>query len=916
MLKTADPVAEIARLPETRGSAPDPSVDGADLAYLLFTSGSTGTPKGVAVTHAGLAASTAARSRHYGGDPTRFLVVSPLGFDSSVAGLYWTLATGGCLHLPSDAQAGDAQALAALIGRESITHTLMLPGLWDAVLEAAPPGQLDSLQLVVVAGEACPSTLVERHRARLPGARLENEYGPTEATVWCTAERLDTLSEGRVAIGRAIPGSSVQILDAGLQPLPPGVPGEICVAGPGLARGYLGRPAETAARFRPDPGGHAPGARLYRTGDRGTRLADGRILFQGRLDTQVKLRGYRVELEEIEAALRADARLAAAAVAVHEGRLVGYLVPIGDTKDLYAHVSEGLAARLPDWMVPQAWVTLPALPLGATGKLDRARLPAPQPEAEAAGTGRPPRDAAERAVAEIWGELLKIPAPGIDADFFRLGGDSLLALRAATRMRQLGIEASPRLLLQHPTIAGLLEAAPRRAVPEARAEAGPSGSAGVAPLTPIQRWLLDRAGGLPRRYNQALRVAAREPLDLTLLEQALAAVAGRHPALSLRFAEDDGGWRQSAGSPQLDPPQLYDVRVVPEAARTAIETSAWESLHGGLDPAAGRHLRAALLRGGAGCGAGEGAGEGDLLMLAAHHLAVDAVSWRVLLDDLELAYRALQAGRAPAWEAPAGSFLAWAEAVAGLPEERLAPEHWRAQAGKAAALPPLPCDATVGDNLEGETAQVAVSLPPETSELLATRAPGHFAAGLDDLLTAALAETLAAWQGCREVRIDSERHGRNDALLGLGSETCVGWFTTLHPQVLSVPEAAPAVRRRALLDQLAATPEEGFGYGVLRWRDGALPAHGEGEVLFNFLGRTDRMATPDALFAAAPGPEGRTRDPALPRPCLLEIDAEIVAGRLEVRWHYAATRHARPTVERLAADHLGRIAELAAEAAA
>lgn len=894
MLAVAKPAATVVEMPEEGGAAP-PAIGPGDLAYLLFTSGSTGTPKGIDVSHAALAASTAARSLHYGANPDRFLVVSPLGFDSSVAGLYWTLATGGTVHLPTDAEATDAGALARLIRERSITHTLMLPGLYDAVLDAAAPGDLDCLAVVIVAGEACPAPLVDRHRTHLPRTRLENEYGPTEATVWCTAARLDTGSSDDVTIGSAIPGAIVRVVDRWLRPVPPGVPGAICVGGYGLARGYRGQPAETAARFVPDPFA-ADGSRLFLVGDRGTLTADGHILYQGRSDNQVKLRGFRVELEEIEAHLQVDPAVREAAVALRNDRLTAYIVP-RDGHPVAEIERERICAGLPEWMRPHTWVILNGLPRGATGKLDRPALPEPDATIDTAPS-RPPRDATESAVARIWADLLKLDRVGIDDDFFRLGGDSLVALRAATRMRQVGLDASPRLLLKHPTIAGLVEVAPRISpVKPDSPSLHATAPMDPVPVTPIQDWLIGRARGIPDRYNQTLRVICREPLDLARLESAFAAVIARHEALRLRFQQGTDGWLQHPGPPVNEPPLLYDLSRVPEPAHAGIEAGAWEALHAGLDPANGRHARLALIR--------RGAPAPDLLLAVVHHLAIDAASWRIVMADLETAYRALGDSETVSWSGAAGSFTAWASAIRRLPVDRLSSEFWRDQATADAS--PLPCDRSGAANRERDVGTLSVELAAPATDILSRRAPSAFGSGLDAVLTACLAETLAAWCGDTLIRIDRERHGRNDDLVGQPTHRTVGWFTTIHPVVLRLPKSDHASARRATLDQLASVPDDGFGHGLLDSPDTG------GDVLFNFLGRTDLVTPEGALFTIAPGPVGRTRAPDLPRRCMIEIDGEIADGRLRFEWHYSSALHDKTTIDRLARDHLDRISEIAAE---
>jgi amino acid adenylation domain-containing protein len=924
MLRAANAAATVTEIP-AQSSGPEAAANGSgptahrpDLAYLLFTSGSTGTPKAVAVTQAGLAASTAARTQHYGADPKTFLVVSPLGFDSSVAGLYWTLGTGGTVVLPTDVEAQDAAALARLIRVHAISHVLMLPGLYDAVLEAAEPGDLDSLELVIVAGEECAATLPKRHRTHCPGARLENEYGPTEGTVWCTAARLDDRPDGRVTIGSAIPGVSVRVLDPMLHPVPPGVPGEIAIGGAGLARGYHGRPSETAARFVPDPLSTEPGARIYLVGDRGVLSSDGQILYQGRVDNQVKIRGHRVELEEIEAHLLADARVRSAAAAVRDGHLVAYLVlrdgEDGDLTTNAAHteaLTRALSQGLPDWMTPQSWVVLEELPRGATGKLDRAALPDPD-QARPDAASRPPRDEIERAVADVWAELLKVEEVGIDDNFFHLGGDSLVALRVSTRMRQLGINARPRLLLKHPTIAELIAASPRldpesirRDAPVVEAQ-GAGGAGGTpeasVPLTALQEWLLDRAGGIPKRYNQTLRIRASEPLDLAALERAFHDVVQRHDALRLRIEAMPTSWRQVAGPAETVPPLLYDLSRVPKPARATIEAGGWERLHSDLDPSIGRNARLAVVR--------RGADAGDLVLAVVHHLSIDAASWQVVIEDLETAYRAALAGKQPNWPHPAGSFTAWAAATQGRqPDDPTAPKT-----NPAPGSGTLPVDHPNGSNREADVECLSVSLDEADTDNLTRLVPGAFGCGLDALLTAALAETLADWSGNSRVRIDRERHGRDTEEAG----STVGWFTAIEPITFEVPPdtspaATPAAntvsRLKALVDQADAEPPAG-AYGGAGTGIGA-----EGEVLFNFLGRTDLTTREVGLFQVEAGPVGRTRDPEIPRHCLLEIDAEIFGGQLKIDWNFARPLHDRSTIERLAADHLARLSAIAKDLA-
>ncbi len=442
-----------------QGNAPDlPTPDA--LAYIIFTSGSTGRPKGVAVTHRNLIASVAARPAIYPEQVERALLTFPLIFDGSVLGLFSTLAQGGTIVLPDPAPVPDPVALCRLIARLGVTHTVMVPSLHAALLDAAAPGQLSSLIACGVAGEVCEPRLVAQHFAMLPGTALVNEYGPTEATVWASAYRCQPKdANGPVPIGKAVPGTRLYLLDRHLRPVPIETTGEIYIGGTGVAAGYVGNASMTAERFLPDPwsgqpGARQTGARMYRTGDLAVARPDGVLTFQGRADQQIKLRGYRIEPGEIEAALLSAPCVAEAVVSLRSDdgtdRLVAYVVPRpGDAAESSA-LRAMLAARLPNYMVPHV-VVLPDLPRLPSGKLDRGSLPAVAQDITV--TGDTPVGADEIALVELWGKVLGHTAIPVNEDFFALGGTSLLGMRLVAQIRtRLAPQMELHHLLRHPTV--------------------------------------------------------------------------------------------------------------------------------------------------------------------------------------------------------------------------------------------------------------------------------------------------------------------------------------------------------------------------------------------------------------------------------------------------------------------------------
>jgi surfactin family lipopeptide synthetase A len=438
------------------------------LAYLIYTSGSTGRPKGVQITHANLVHSTHARSLYYGSDAGRFLLLSSFSFDSSLAGIFGTLCQGGALVLTPGPVQRNLTQLAGLVERHQITHTLCVPSLYSLLLEQAKTSQIASLRVVMVAGEPCPPELVERHFARLPQTALYNEYGPTEATVWSTVYkcRPGTTTEA-VSIGRPIPNTRVYVLDPYMNPVPVGVPGELYVGGAGVARGYLNQPAETREKFVLDIFGDKPGARLYKTGDLVRYLPDGNLEFLGRLDYQVKIRGLRIELEEIEARILEHKNIRQTVVTCRhpntgEAELVAHVVPAEPDYFDAEELKHFLGRKLPEAMVPSTFVKLERLPLMANGKINRRALTVPiqhAPEREFSEPGT----ALESRLLELWQDVLGKQGFGVSDNFFDLGGHSLLIAKLLLRIEQrFGRRLSLADVFQSPTVRQLAAILDRR----------------------------------------------------------------------------------------------------------------------------------------------------------------------------------------------------------------------------------------------------------------------------------------------------------------------------------------------------------------------------------------------------------------------------------------------------------------------
>ena len=460
---------------EARAAAAPREVGPDDAAYAIYTSGSTGVPKGVVVSHRNLVHSTRARVSYYGGKVGRFLLLSSFAFDSSVAGLFWTLIDGGTLVLPPAGTHRDPARIGDLMRRERVTHSLCLASHWALTLSQGDRGAFADLDTAIISGEVFSSALVAKHDELTSGARLFNEYGPTEGTVWSVVfDCHEPYTGNKVPIGRPIENTQIYLLDEHQNPVPIGVPGEMYQGGAGVAQGYLNRPELTAERFVPDPFSEEPGARLYRAGDLARHLPDGNIEFLGRIDNQVKIRGYRIELGEIEAVLGRHPALREVAVVCREDtpgdqRLVAYVAFESERDAAASELREHLAAELPAFMLPASFVVLDALPRTSIGKLDTPALPAPRKERPDTGAAyTAPRTAIEEILADIWAEALDLERVGVDDDFFALGGHSILAVRIMSRVREtLRTKPPMRAFFDQPTVAGLASVLESEAGPAA-----------------------------------------------------------------------------------------------------------------------------------------------------------------------------------------------------------------------------------------------------------------------------------------------------------------------------------------------------------------------------------------------------------------------------------------------------------------
>ncbi|MFK1529500.1 non-ribosomal peptide synthase/polyketide synthase [Pseudomonas aeruginosa] len=863
------------------GNNPAIELNGENLAYVIYTSGSTGKPKGAGNRHSALSNRLCWMQQAYGlGVGDTVLQKTPFSFDVSVWEFFWPLMSGARLVVAAPGDHRDPAKLVELINREGIDTLHFVPSMLQAFLQDEDVASCTSLKRIVCSGEALPADAQQQVFAKLPQAGLYNLYGPTEAAIDVTHWTCVEEGKDAVPIGRPIANLACYILDGNLEPVPVGVLGELYLAGRGLARGYHQRPGLTAERFVASP--FVAGERMYRTGDLARYRADGVIEYAGRIDHQVKLRGLRIELGEIEARLLEHPWVREAAVLAVDGRqLVGYVVLESEGGDWREALAAHLATSLPEYMVPAQWLALERMPLSPNGKLDRKALPAPEVSVAQAGYSAP-RNAVERTLAEIWQDLLGVERVGLDDNFFSLGGDSIVSIQVVSRARQAGLQLSPRDLFQHQNIRSLALAAKAGA---ATAEQGPA--SGEVALAPVQRWFFEQSIPNRQHWNQSLLLQARQPLDGDRLGRALERLQAQHDALRLRFREERGAWHQAYAEQAGEP--LWRRQAGSEEVLLALCEEAQLS----LDLEQGPLLRALLV---------DMADGSQRLLLVIHHLAVDGVSWRILLEDLQRLYADLDADLGPR----SSSYQAWSRHLheqAGARLDEL--DYWQAQLHDAPHA--LPCENPQGALENRHERKLVLTLDAERTRQLLQEAPAAYRTQVNDLLLTALARATCRWSGDASVLVQLEGHGREDLGEAIDLSRTVGWFTSLFPLRLT-PAADLGESLKAIKEQLRGVPDKGVGYGLLRYLAGEeaatrLAALPQPRITFNYLGRFDRQFDGAALLVPATESAGAAQDPCAPLANWLSIEGQVYGGELSLHWSFSREMFAEATVQRLVDDY-------------
>ncbi|WP_375491859.1 amino acid adenylation domain-containing protein [uncultured Nostoc sp.] len=878
-----------------------------NLAYVIYTSGSTGRPKGVMIQHASTVAMLDWANKTFAMSAMQGVLASTsICFDLSVFEVFVPLCCGGKVILIEN-----ALLLPTLPTTLDVTLINTVPSVISQLLRT--DGIPASVQIVNVAGEPLHNKLVQQLYQQDNIQKVFNLYGPSEDTTYSTFAWIHKDTSNTPPIGRPIHNTQIYLLDQNLQPVSVGVPGMLYIGGAGLARGYLNKAELTADKFIPNPYANLPGERLYKTGDQARYLPNRDIEYIGRVDYQVKVRGFRIELLEIDAVILEYPVVQEAVVAVHfsqvdSQQIVAYVVPQIEQTLTIPELRSFLEAKLPSYMVPAAFVILSALPLTPNGKVNRQALPTPD-------TARPedkelvvPQTTIEKQLAGIWAEVLGLENISINDNFFGLGGDSILSLQVISKAKQTGLHLTPKQMFQYQTITQL--ATVIDTTQKIQAEQGVL--IGALELIPIQHWFFTQKQPEPHHWNQAVFLESKQNIDPVVLEKIIKFLQIHHDVLRLRFIQEEFSTQALIVSPDdVIPLTCFDFSALPKDRQSPAIEAAATKLQASLNLSQGPLFQVALFN--------LGDNQANRLLWIIHHLAVDGVSWRILIEDFQTAYQQISQGKVIKLPPKTTSYKQWSshlqkytQASALLSEL----DFWLTTQYQSVSS--IPRDFLDGNNIEETTSMVSVSLSVAETQSLLQQVPAAYQTQINDVLLTALILTFNQWTGENSLLIDLEGHGREEIFEDVDLSRTIGWFTTIFPVHLKLENTNEQGKvLKSIKEQLRAIPNRGIGYGLLRYlcqnqEIAEKFSSSKAEVAFNYLGQFDQVLPESSLFSFAKESSGSTRSLQSKRTYLLEINGGIYQGHLEMSWSYSNQLHRQTTIEVLAQRFIEELRSLIA----
>ncbi|BBB56342.1 non-ribosomal peptide synthetase [Candidatus Megaera polyxenophila] len=874
------------------------SVSIKNLAYIIYTSGSTGIPKGVMITHESLNNYIQYSKSKYDIANGKVILHSSIAFDMSITSIFLPLVQGDTIEIIAEGnELEDLQN--KLQSEDTLNMVKLTPTHLKALRENVNGKILSNKAKLIIGGESLSwediKPWLNDHR------KIFNEYGPTETTVGCCVYEINHLdSRASVSIGKPIDNMKIYILDKKLNPVPIGVRGEIYISGIGLARGYLNRADLTAERFFANPF-TVEGERLYKTGDLGRYLINGNIEYLGRNDEQVKIRGYRIELGEIEAVLNKHGDISAAVVIEKEQEttksLVAYVVA-GNFIPSDVEIKNYLIDKLPEYMIPKHFVYLNRIPLTSNGKLDRRALP--EPEVQSQDSYIAPRTELEKQLCDIWAQVLKLEKISITDNFFRIGGDSIISIQVMSKARQKGIYFSVKDIFSYPSV---IELTVNVKTEEKKPKIDQTLIKGKIMLTPIQHWFF--AKNLPNNnyFNQSILLQPKKKLQLYIIKQSFMLLRHHHDILRCCYNNHHNQWQQICLQEEIDTVEYIDLSVQEDETdiTTKIENYS-NKIQASLDINKGIIMKVLLFD----------LVKSQRLLIVVHHLVIDSVSWRILLEDLESFYSQLEKRSEVQFPNKTYSYKQWSQILADYAYSATLKKEIPYWQELEKNIQPIETDFNLGAYLEINSHNVEISLNKDKTLALLQKVHKAYRTEISDILLTALVLGFGDLTGNYTLNIAFEGHGREEIIEGIDLSRTIGWFTTIFPVVLVVDNPNDLERAiKIIKENIRTIPNKGIGYGIIKHlRPKVLTKNKSPQIIFNYLGRWDNVTSLNNLFSFAPESSGRNVAQENILDYVISINAEVKNDIMHFFWTASSNHYYPETINKIVHYFIQRLNQL------